>query len=56
MCFSIFIKIDEQANALTALERKLNETRVANLQYSDKVKTVSPTFPLGEGRGLGGVD
>ena len=56
MCFSIFIKIDEQANALTALERKLNETRAANLQYSDKVKTISPTFPLGEGKGLGGID
>jgi hypothetical protein len=45
--FSMFIQIDEQVNALTSLEQKLKEARVANLQYSDKVKRIDATFPSG---------
>jgi hypothetical protein len=43
----MFIQIDEQVNALTSLEQKLKEARVANIQYSDKVKRIDATFPSG---------
>lgn len=32
------IKIDEQANSLKTLELKLNESRAANCQLSDRVR------------------